>query len=91
MSRYDREVNQAQINAILRRLIDDEDGKITFKEFSQSITPVVAGYQPEGCLTPAPHLGLPDNRIESDDILAQSKHLGLLRHDGVAFNLEMKK
>jgi hypothetical protein len=45
---FSRELNapvniKQSIFAILRRMSDNPDGKITFREFSQAITPILAG------------------------------------------------
>lgn len=50
MKYYAREPNQPNnikysISAILRRMSDSPDGKIAFREFSQAITPILAGLQ----------------------------------------------
>lgn len=50
LKHYAREHNQPNnikytISAILRRMSDNPDGKITFREFSQAITPILAGLQ----------------------------------------------
>ena len=47
------------------------------------------GFQQNGCTTPESQLGIPPKY--DDDILGQSKHLALLKHNGIAFNLESKK
>ena len=47
MKKYNKEVNKPAINAVLRRLDSDNDGKITFKEFAQSITPEYPGLEVE--------------------------------------------
>lgn len=44
MVKYNRDINTCTINAILRRLNNDEDFKINFREFSQNITPTLQGF-----------------------------------------------
>jgi len=47
MSKYDKErtlTNTGSINAILRRLNDNEDFKIDFQEFAKNITPTLPGF-----------------------------------------------
>ena len=68
----------------------DEDFKIDVEEFAQNITPVLQGFNQDGCTTRPTILNLPTDPL-SDDVLKQSKFLHLLEHDGVAFNLEAKK
>ena len=68
----------------------DEDFKIDFSEFSQNITPVLQGFNQDGCTTRPTILNIPTDPL-SDDVLKQSKFLELLQHDGIAFNLEAKK
>lgn len=41
--KYKQEILKEDINAILRRLTDHADGKISFREFSLAITPNMAG------------------------------------------------
>ena len=41
--KYKQEILKEDINAILRRLSDQPDGKITFREFSLAITPNLVG------------------------------------------------
>lgn len=36
-------ISKAQINSIIRRMSDNPDAKITFREFSLAITPEMAG------------------------------------------------
>lgn len=91
MSRYDKEVNATAINAILRRMNDNEDFKIDFREFAANITPLQKGFVQDGCITPETDLALPKGKMSSDDPLAQSKFLHMLKHDGPAFNLDLKK
>ena len=45
------DVNTSTINAILRRLNDNEDFKISFREFSQNITPMMPGFKDGGCIS----------------------------------------
>ena len=90
MSRYDKDVNQCDVNAVLRRLNKDEDFKIDFREFASSINPTQQGFTQQGCVTRKTPLNIPTDP-ESDDPLKQSKFLSLLEHDGIAFNLEDKK
>lgn len=90
LTKFDKTCDQKTVNAILRRMNSDEDFKIDFTEFSLNITPVLQGYTPDGCITPETDLKLPTDP-ESDDVLIDSKFLALLKHDGIAFNLEVKK
>ena len=39
MYKYDRDITKCHVNAILRRLNNDEDFKVNFKEFKHHITP----------------------------------------------------
>lgn len=41
MIKFNREINTCTINAILRRLNEDEDFKINFREFSSNINPTL--------------------------------------------------
>lgn len=43
MVKYKKEVSKADVNAIIRRMDVDADGKITFREFSHGITPEYPG------------------------------------------------
>jgi hypothetical protein len=88
--KFDSSCDQAKINAILRRINSDEDFKVDYNEFSLNITPVLQGFNQDGCTTRQTILNLPTDPL-SDDILKQSKFLELLKHDGIAFNLEAKK
>ena len=90
MRKYDKDITKCHVNAVLRRLNDNEDFRIDFREFSQHITPKIQGFNQKGCLTPETKLMIPTDP-DSDDVLIQSKHLDLLKHVGIAFNLEMKK
>jgi hypothetical protein len=90
MIKYDKGTDQKTVNSILRRLNSDEDFKIDFNEFSMNISPVLQGFTPDGCTTPATDLKLPTDP-ETDDVLMDSKFLKLLEHDGIAFNLDVKK
>lgn len=90
MIKYDKGTDQKTVNSVLRRLNSDEDFKIDFNEFSMNISPVLQGFTPDGCTTPATDLKLPTDP-ETDDVLIDSKFLKLLEHDGIAFNLEVKK
>lgn len=88
MSRYDKDISAQGVNAILRRLNENEDFKIEFREFSNGLTPMHKGFVQDGCLTPETDLDLPQGKLGSDDPLAQSKFLHLLKHEGPAFNLD---
>jgi len=46
MRRYDADANTATINAVLRRMNSNEDFKISFREFSSNITPMLPGFRP---------------------------------------------
>mmetsp|Transcript_5908 Transcript_5908/g.9610 ORF Transcript_5908/g.9610 Transcript_5908/m.9610 type:complete len:88 (+) Transcript_5908:575-838(+) len=87
MNKFDKELNQTHVNAILRRLNEDEDFKISFREFAENISPTLQGFTPEGCLTRPTDPNIPKEE-NCDDILPKSKFLNLLEHDGMAFNLE---
>jgi hypothetical protein len=41
--KYKQEILKEDVNAILRRLTDSDDGKISFREFSLAITPNLVG------------------------------------------------
>ena len=45
--KYQQEILKEDINAIMRRLSDHPDGKITFREFSLAITPTLVGLSNE--------------------------------------------
>ena len=90
MIRFNRDINTCTINAILRRLNEDEDFKINFREFAKNITPVLQGFNQDGCLSRKTPLNIPTDPL-SDDIIINSKFLQLLEHDGLAFNLDQKK
>ena len=87
MKKYNSNLDTTSVNAILRRLNGDDNFKIDFTEFSIQMSPVIAGYLPEACLTPEVDLNIPTDPL-SDDILIQSKFKGLLKHDGIPFRLE---
>ena len=90
MQKFDPDVNTSAVNAILRRLNNDEDFKINFTEFGQNITPTLQGFTEAGCITHKPPLEIPDKET-SDDVLPQSKFLDMLEHDGLGFNIDKKK
>lgn len=90
MHKYDKDITKCHVNAVLRRLNNDEDFKVNFSEFKHHITPTLQGFNQKGCLTPESNLMIPTDP-DSDDVLIQSKHLDLLKHVGIAFNLDMKK
>ena len=46
MKKFNLDMDKSHINAILRRLNDDEDFKIGFQEFALNITPVIQGFTP---------------------------------------------
>ena len=93
MSKYDKErtlTNTGSINAILRRLNDNEDFKIDFQEFAKNITPTLPGFVQHACISRKTELNIPTDP-ESDDVIVKSKFLHLLEHDGIAFNIDQKK
>jgi hypothetical protein len=45
MSKFKKDLKKPDINAILRRMDTDADGKITFNEFSVGITPEYPGLE----------------------------------------------
>lgn len=47
MGKYKKEILKQDINSILRRIDLDADGKISFSEFSQGITPEHPGLERE--------------------------------------------
>jgi Ca2+-binding EF-hand superfamily protein len=47
MAKFNKDVSKPEINAILRRMDMDGDGKITFNEFSLGITPEYPGLEPD--------------------------------------------
>lgn len=90
MAKFNKQHDAKDVNSVLRRLNSDEDFKISFREFASSICPLVPGYSPEMCATPPFKFERPDPE-ESEDPLARSKFLHLLDHDGIPYNLELKK
>lgn len=89
MKKYNSETCPEEVNSILRRLNSDEDFKISFREFSHNISPMMPGFTPEGCISKPVDLDLPG--ATSDDPLKLSKFKSLLEHEGVPFRLEPKK
>jgi Ca2+-binding EF-hand superfamily protein len=89
MSKFDRQTNLKTINAVMRRLNDNEDFKISFSEMARHISPLQPGFSDKGCLTSKFKFEMADKE-NSDDPLAKSKFLHLLDHDGVPYNLEAK-
>jgi Ca2+-binding EF-hand superfamily protein len=87
MYKFSRDINTCTINAILRRLNNDEDFKINFEEFALNITPILQGFTEEGCISKKTPLNLPEDP-QSDDVIINSKFLELLEHDGLAFNID---
>ena len=49
--KFKQEILKENVNAILRRLSDQPDGKISFREFSLAITPNLAGLSNEALNT----------------------------------------
>lgn len=47
MSKFNKDITKPEINAIIRRMDYDGDGKIAFNEFSQGITPEYPGLEPD--------------------------------------------
>ena len=87
MRKYDQDANTATVNAVLRRINTNEDFKISFREFSSNITPMMPGFKPQGCISRKTALGDINDPL-NDDVLVQSKFKELLEHDGIAFNLD---
>jgi len=52
MKKYNHTINTSEVNAVLRRLNNDENFKIDFREFCQNMSPLMPGYTPEACITP---------------------------------------
>lgn len=77
MYRYDQDCNQSSINAILRRINNNEDFKISFREFSSNITPMMPGFKDGGCISRKTDLNIP-NDPNDDDVIVQSKFKSLL-------------
>ena len=67
MRKYDQDANTATINAVLRRINANEDFKISFREFSHNITPMMPGFKPQGCITRKTNLGS-INDPHNDDV-----------------------
>lgn len=44
MKKFNGEINQNEINALLRRLNADENFKIDFREFCHNLAPIAPGY-----------------------------------------------
>ena len=44
MYKFNKDINQCDVNAVLRRLNLDEDFKINFREFAAAINPVQQGF-----------------------------------------------
>lgn len=47
MGKVNKDITKPEINAIIRRMDLDGDGKINFNEFSHGITPEYPGLEPE--------------------------------------------
>ena len=47
MQKFSKDVQKAEINAIIRRCDSTADGKVTFKEFSIGISPEYPGLEHE--------------------------------------------
>ena len=61
-------MDNPKVNAILRRINQDEDAKIEFPEFGEYITPVMQGFNKLGCKDPPVDLKIP-KQDETDDVL----------------------
>ena len=46
LTKFKKDIKKTEINAIIRRMDSDGDGKITFNEFSVGITPEYPGLDP---------------------------------------------
>lgn len=90
MKKYQTRVQAEEVNAAMRRMNNDENFKIDFREFCENLTPMIPGYRKDQCNMPPVDLKIPTDP-QSDDILVKSKHLDLLKHEGIPFRLEHKK
>lgn len=55
LAKFKKEVKKSDVNAIIRRMDLDADGKITFREFAHGITPEFPGVS--SCVTTLPKAG----------------------------------
>ena len=90
MKKYQARIESEEINSCLRRLNNDENFKIDFREFCENMSPIIPGYTRDACNMAMEDLKIPTDPF-SDDILVKSKFKALLKHDGIAFRLEKKK